>query len=122
LINPSVVQHGEKIVRSEEGCLSYPGIFCKVNRWNSVKIKYYTESFVEETKEFFGSDAFVVQHELEHNLGICFVGDEWKRLRDVKDGLVKPSFKEIIYNDEIFKEKEKNEKPTENTNLSNLPI
>jgi len=72
LINPEIVEkYGNE--ESEEGCLSVPGFFEKVNRAESIKVKALDKEgqpFEFEANELL---AVCVQHELDHLEGKLFV-------------------------------------------------
>lgn len=75
-INPRI-ECTEGSTTYEEGCLSFPGIYAKVQRHNRFDIIAQNEYGVErrlsldvEAGDFLG---IVVQHELDHLLGIVFV-------------------------------------------------
>ena len=68
VVNPEIIESGEKMVEFEEGCLSIPGVYKKVTRPEKIKVKYLEEK-IEELTEMW-SRAF--QHELDHLDGILF--------------------------------------------------
>jgi peptide deformylase len=75
-INPRI-EATAGITTYEEGCLSFPGIYAKVERHNRFDIVYQDEYGTErrmsldvEAGDFLG---IVVQHELDHLEGIVFV-------------------------------------------------
>lgn len=71
-INPEIVEH-KGTVDSEEGCLSVPGIFNKVQRHKWIKVKALDRDgkpFEIETEQFL---ALAIQHELDHLNGILFI-------------------------------------------------
>lgn len=72
LINPVVVD--KSILKSDysEGCLSYPGLFLKLSRAQSITIKFNTIGGEEMTQTFDGLTATCVQHELDHLDGILY--------------------------------------------------
>ena len=73
VINPIVVPLTEETQEFEEGCLSVPGIYKKVERPKRVLLKYLNENG-EEVKEIAENFlAVVVQHENDHLDGILFV-------------------------------------------------
>ncbi|KID49049.1 hypothetical protein C095_06365 [Fusobacterium necrophorum subsp. funduliforme B35] len=63
----------EETISVEEGCLSIPGIYKKVERIAKLKLEYQNEQgeFVEEILE--GFPAIVVQHEYDHLEATLFV-------------------------------------------------
>lgn len=77
-INPVMVDHDEETEIDYEGCLSYPKMNEKIERWNSITIKYVDEKFIKHQETFNGFMARIVQHELEHLDGCCQIGKAWK--------------------------------------------
>ncbi|MDE2387530.1 MAG: peptide deformylase [Betaproteobacteria bacterium] len=82
LINPEIIaNHG--LSDYEEGCLSVPGIYGKVQRAESVTVKALNaqgESFVMDAD---GLLAVCIQHEMDHLAGKVFV-EYWSRLKQVR--------------------------------------
>ena len=72
MFNPEIVTHSYVPSTYQEGCLSYPGLYLKVNRWESVTVKFQAINgqWVQET--FSGLTAVCVQHELDHLDGILY--------------------------------------------------
>ena len=72
VINPSIIHYSEEVVKTEEGCLSFPNLWLKVSRAESIVAKYYNEK--EQEKEMHLKDLWsrCFQHELDHLNGICF--------------------------------------------------
>lgn len=71
-INPTMVEEWDTPWAFEEGCLSIPKIRENVTRNSKIKIKYQDENFKEQTKEFDGMIARIIQHEYDHIEGILF--------------------------------------------------
>ena len=73
VINPEFTEYSKNSVDHEEGCLSVPGIYKKVKRAESLKVKYLNENgeSIEEELEDLWARAF--QHENDHLEGILFV-------------------------------------------------
>ncbi len=72
LLNPEIIKsEGEAV--DEEGCLSLPGIYSKVQRSSKVTVKALNENgeSIEITKE--GLSARALQHEIDHLNGILFI-------------------------------------------------
>ena len=72
LINPKVVdQKGTQV--SEEGCLSFPGIYANVLRPQWVKIEAQNEKGELQTLEAEGYTARAFLHEMDHLNGKLFI-------------------------------------------------
>lgn len=72
LINPEVVeQDGQQV--HEEGCLSVPGVYDKVERAARVVVRYLDLDGGERTVEAEGLLAVCLQHEIDHLQGKVFV-------------------------------------------------
>ncbi len=72
MVNP-VILSGEGEYEMEEGCISVPGIFAKVKRYNYIKYSYFDTYGISHEGEAEGYDAVVIQHEYDHLDGILFV-------------------------------------------------
>ena len=71
---------------SDEGCLSFPGVYAKVARAEKIRVKYLTENGEPQENEFEGLESNCVQHEIDHLNGIVFVDhlSNIKRVRLLK--------------------------------------
>jgi peptide deformylase len=72
-INPYIEETDGAMVPYEEGCLSFPGIHEKVNRPERVRVSWLDENFQEHDEWFEGFPARVLQHEIDHLDGKCFI-------------------------------------------------
>ena len=82
LINPEVVaDEGEQV--GEEGCLSVPGIFDKVERAERVTVRYLDLEGKAQTLEADGLLAVCIQHEMDHLQGKVFV-DHLSQLKQTR--------------------------------------
>ena len=72
LVNPVIVSR-DASQRSDEGCLSIPGIFEEVTRALRVQVRYQDESGREATLDAEGYLARAIQHEVDHLDGVLFV-------------------------------------------------
>lgn len=68
-INPVILERDGFDVL-EEGCLSFPSIYGLVERATWIKVKYQDGNFKEQTEEFSGFSARIIQHETDHLDGI----------------------------------------------------
>jgi len=79
MINPKIVEVGEKKKLLREGCLSYPGRIKPVSRYTEIEVKYWTIN-PQEKVEFWSNETFtdtqvrVIQHEIDHLDGQCKIG------------------------------------------------
>ena len=73
LINPELIEKSEEVKINEEGCLSVPGCYAKVDRHAQVTVKAldaHGEEFTLAGDELL---SICIQHELDHLMGILFV-------------------------------------------------
>ncbi len=73
LINPEITWSSDELQVYEEGCLSVPGVYDKVERAARIRVRALNEN--GETYEFDadGLLAVCVQHEMDHLMGKVFV-------------------------------------------------
>ncbi len=72
LINPEIIaKDGEE--EMQEGCLSVPGIFENVQRFEKITVKALDEKGEEYTLDADGLLAVCIQHEMDHLQGKLFV-------------------------------------------------
>jgi peptide deformylase len=73
LINPELIARSAEMRITEEGCLSVPAIFDKVERHAQVTVRAQNRDGITYEFEAEGLLAVAVQHELDHLLGKVFV-------------------------------------------------
>lgn len=73
LINPEIVKYEGEVVTEHEGCLSVRDIYGAVPRHNKVRLKAIDENGNEVRAKAEGFLARVLQHEIDHTNGICFI-------------------------------------------------
>lgn len=73
LINPELVARSEEMVFGDEGCLSVPTIYDKVQRHARVTVRALDRDGSSREVEADGLLAVCVQHEMDHLLGKVFV-------------------------------------------------
>lgn len=72
IINPEfILKEGE--VLDEEGCLSLPGEYAYVKRFEHVQVKYQDRFGEEKIVDAEGRLARILQHEFDHLEGILFI-------------------------------------------------
>ena len=82
LINPELVTC-DGLALGEEGCLSVPGIYDKVERAERVTVKYIDQDGRSQTLDADGLLAVCIQHELDHLDGKVFV-DHLSQLKQTR--------------------------------------
>lgn len=73
LINPEIIWRSDEGRVYEEGCLSVPGVYDKVERSAQVRVRALNEKGESYEFDADGLLAVCVQHELDHLLGKVFV-------------------------------------------------
>ena len=73
LINPDITWRSEDFAVAEEGCLSVPQIYDRVERHARVKVRALDRDGQAFEFEAEGLSAVCVQHEMDHLLGKVFV-------------------------------------------------
>ena len=73
LINPEITWRSEAMALNEEGCLSVPQVYDRVERHASVKVRALDREGRSFELEAQGLAAVCVQHEMDHLLGHVFV-------------------------------------------------
>ena len=68
MFNPEIIKFSGPY-EAEEGCLSLSGTR-KAKRYSSIKVRYQNEAFQVRLKTFTGWTAQIIQHEIDHTMGI----------------------------------------------------
>jgi len=71
LINPKILSFKD-LITSEEGCLSFPGVYAKVKRYNSITVEFIDNFGNQQTLEPTDLLSICFQHEIDHLKGITF--------------------------------------------------
>ena len=72
-INPEMLEISSDKSEFEEGCLSLPTQFAKVERPEVIFVQYKDENGKNNKKRFFGIEATCLQHEIDHLNGKLFI-------------------------------------------------
>ncbi len=96
LINPELVWTSEEKHVNEEGCLSVPGIYDSVERYNAVHVRALDGQGQSQMTQADGLLAVCIQHEMDHLVGKVFVEylSPLKRNR-IKTKLIKSQREEL---------------------------
>jgi peptide deformylase len=70
--NPHVLEYSEEKILMDEGCLSYPGLWLKINRPTAVIVEFENESGTNEQFQLYGLESRIFQHEMDHMQGKDF--------------------------------------------------
>ena len=79
-INPEIIAKSDELSIYEEGCLSIPEYFDKVERPARVRIRYLNRDGAQVEEEATGLYAVCIQHEMDHLNGVLFI-DHLSRLK-----------------------------------------
>ncbi|RUO35870.1 peptide deformylase [Aliidiomarina sanyensis] len=71
-INPEIIEQ-EGHFENEEGCLSFPGVYAKVERAGKIKVRALDRNGETFEREAEGLLCICIQHELDHLNGKLFV-------------------------------------------------
>ncbi len=69
MFNPEIIAK-EGAYEAEEGCLSYLGGPKKAKRWHKIKVRYQNRDFQTRIKTYSGKTAQIIQHEVDHLMGV----------------------------------------------------
>ena len=69
MINPKIIDSSSKTYESREGCLSLSGSRTAI-RHNAVTVEFLDRKFKRKKQTFFGVEARIIQHEMDHFEGI----------------------------------------------------
>jgi peptide deformylase len=95
LINPELIAQSDEMIVGEEGCLSVPAIYDKVERHARVTVRALGRDGLPYELETEGLEAVCVQHEMDHLMGKVFVEYLSPLKRDrIKTKLLKKSREE----------------------------
>ena len=100
--NPNIIAVSPKKTLMDEGCLTYPGLWLKVSRPESIEVEY-EDVHGEKTKVFmYGLEARVFLHEYDHMEGKNFTDGVSK----LKLDMAKKKQKKALIKAAIYKEQE----------------
>ena len=70
--NPRIVSSGNNVILTEEGCLTFPGLYVRIKRPEEVRVRYVDENGETQTRQLTGLTSRCFQHELDHLDGIDY--------------------------------------------------
>lgn len=69
MLNPRILKTADPF-EAEEGCLSLLGGTRKTTRFSKIKVEYENEQMQKRIRSFTGFPAQIIQHEVDHCMGI----------------------------------------------------
>ena len=72
VFNPQILDRSGEQYYAEEGCLTYPGLYVKIKRYNLIRTRYTTNAGVTDTIKLSGITSRIFQHEFDHLEGVRF--------------------------------------------------
>lgn len=111
MINPVIESFSDEEIEFNEGCLSIPKFYEKVWRPSQIQVKYWDLDMKEHVLEVDNLLARVIQHEIDHLNGILFFEKltpirrtlARNKLKNIKNGKVKPDYKMILSDGSLLK-------------------
>lgn len=97
IVNPEIIEADGEVI-AEEGCLSIPGEYDNVKRFEKVKVKAYNEYGEDIIIEGEGLLSRALQHEIDHLDGKLFLD----RLPIIKKEIMKKHIKKRIISGDYF--------------------
>ncbi len=81
LVDPVLSEPSPEVISFEEGCLSFPGLYLRLERPRAVSVTYRDLAGAEHRLAADGLLARVVQHEADHLDGVLFIDhlSRWRR-------------------------------------------
>ena len=90
--NPVIVSESDEKILMEEGCLTYPGLWLKVNRPDSIEVEYENENGEKQEKAMFGLEARIFLHEYDHMEGTNYT----KKVSKLRFDRAKKRLKKVL--------------------------
>jgi peptide deformylase len=72
-VNPKIIATSEDTIKESEGCLSFPGLYVKIDRPSWIDVEFIDEMGSLKQMRLEGVTARCFQHELDHMNGIRMV-------------------------------------------------
>lgn len=72
VFNPELVEVSKEEESQDEGCLTFPGIYMKVNRPSSIKVRFKNVKNETVETQLTGLTARIFLHEYDHMIGATF--------------------------------------------------
>lgn len=96
VFNPEIVSVSSDTTLMEEGCLSFPGVFLKVQRPTTIKVRYQNPKGELVEEDYNGLTARIFLHEYDHMQGITMQSRVSKLKWDMATKKVAKKNKKIV--------------------------
>ena len=73
MINPQIISKSDKMIVSEEACLSLPKLSGEVLRHETIKVSWEDINGKKHTEKLSGYNATIIQHEVDHLDGVLYI-------------------------------------------------
>lgn len=70
--NPEIVTQSDTEIIMDEGCITYPGLWLKVKRPDSIEVQYEDKTGEVQHQAMFGLECRIFLHEYDHMEGMDF--------------------------------------------------
>ncbi|MBS56786.1 MAG: peptide deformylase [Rickettsiales bacterium] len=97
LFNPKIISYSKDTEIMEEGCLSLPKQYAKIERPKKINLEYLSDKKKLIKREVSGIEARVLQHEIDHLSGKLFID----YLSSLKRNIILKKVKKLIKNGEV---------------------
>lgn len=92
MANPEVIESSSELAALGEGCISIPGVYAKIPRAATVKVKYLDYNGIEQIIEAKDLLATCIQHEIDHTNGVLFID----RLQPLKRKMIIQKYYKLL--------------------------
>jgi peptide deformylase len=82
IFNPEIIAHDGDELLQLEGCLTYPGLYVKIKRYQHVTVRFQDRTGAFQEQTFSDISARIVQHEMGHLDGKIFYNKASRFHRD----------------------------------------
>ncbi len=110
-VNPEIIEYSTETNNEPEGCLSFPDVFLRVPRPNTVSVRWLDENLQPQEGTLDGYGARCFMHEHDHLMGVVYKHKvsrlKWDRAQKKKSKITKQRNQVMQYM-KILEQAEKN--------------
>ena len=78
LINAKIIEQDRPVKITNEGCLSFHGVYVTTQRFVFITVEYLNEKLEPKVMAFQDLESFAIQHESDHQNGIVIFDRKWR--------------------------------------------